>query len=144
MKGFRTSERRAAGGGPVFLLALLLAARGSLLAGAVLDRIAALVDQQVITVSEVSQMLEIRFFPRTAGQNDDDYRHFILDSLIAQALRSRDAERFGAEDIPKASIEARLLDIQKRSAPPTEFTAPPQRAALTPDDVTAAVMPQHH
>ena len=116
MKGFRTSERRAASGGWAVLLTVLLAARGSLLAGAVVDRIAALVDQQVITLSEVSQMAEIRFFPHQAAQNDDDYRHSILESLIAQALRYRDVERFGAEDIPKDSIESRLLDIQKRFA----------------------------
>jgi hypothetical protein len=131
MKGFRS-----------LLLALLLAACGSLLAGAVVDRIAALVDQQVITVSEVSQMSEVRFFPRPAGQNDDDYRRSILESLIAQALRYRDVERFGAEDIPKDSIEARLLEIQKRFASPAEFTAAIQRAELTLDEVRALLKRQ--
>jgi len=101
----------------------------------VVDRIAALVDQQVITVSEVSQMSDIQFFPRPAGQNDDDYRHSILDSLISQALRYRDVERFGAEDIPKDSIEARLLEMQKRFASPAEFTAAMQHAELTLDEV---------
>jgi hypothetical protein len=142
MKGFRTSERRAAGGERMLLLALLLAARSSQLAGAVVDRIAALVDQQVITVSEVSQMSDIRFFPRPAGQNDDDYRHSILESLIAQALRYRDVERFGAEDIPKDSIESRLLEIQKRFASPAEFTATMQRAELTLDEVRTLVKRQ--
>jgi len=131
MKGFRTLS-----------LALLLAARGSLLAGAVVDRIAALIDQQVITVSEVSQMSEIRFFPGPAGQNDDDYRHSILDSLISQALRYRDVERFGAEDIPKDSIESRLLEIQKRFASPAEFTAAIQRTELTLDEVRTLVKRQ--
>jgi hypothetical protein len=131
MKGFRT-----------LLLAILLAARGSLLATAVVDRIAALVDQQVITLSEVSQMSDIRFFPRPAGQNDDDYRHSILDSLISQALRYRDVERFGAEDIPKDSIEARLLEIQKRFASPADFTAAMQHAELTLDEVRTLVKRQ--
>jgi hypothetical protein len=131
MKGFRS-----------LLLALLLAANSSLLAGAVVDRIAALVDQQVITVSEVSQMSEIRFFARPAGQNDDDYRRSILDSLISQALRYRDVERFGAEDIPKDSIEARLLEIQKRFASPAEFTAAIQHAELTLDEVRTLVKRQ--
>jgi hypothetical protein len=131
MKGFRS-----------LLLALLLAACSSLLAGAVVDRIAALVDQQVITVSEVSQMSEVRFFARPAGQNDDDDRRSILESLIAQALRYRDVERFGAEDIPKDSIEARLLEIQKRFASPAEFTAAIQRAELTLDEVRALLKRQ--
>ena len=124
------------------LLVFMLAASDQRLAAGVVDRIAALVDQQVITVSEVSQMSDIRFFPRAAGQNDDDYRHSILDSLISQALRYRDVERFGAEDIPKDSIEARLLEIQKRFASPAEFTAAIQRAELTLDEVRTLVKRQ--
>src|SRR5438128_4918416 len=123
MKRFRNGERRAASGERAVWMAFLLAACCSLLAGAVVDRIAALVDQQVITVSEVSQMAEIRFFPRKAGQSDDDYRHDILESLIAQALRFRDVERFGAEDIPKDSIEARFLEIQQRFPTAADFLA---------------------
>ena len=142
MKGFRMSAGRGSRVARRAFLVLLLATSDQRLAAAVVDRIAALVDQQVITVSEVSQMWEIRFFPRTAGQNDDDYRHFILDSLISQALRYRDVERFGAEDIPKDSIEARLLDIQKRFASPAEFTAATQRAELTLDEVRALVKRQ--
>src|SRR6266851_5209600 len=87
------------------------------LGAATIDRIAAIVDRQVLTVSEISQMVEIHFFPRTAAWSEDDYRKNILDSLIAQALRFRDVERFGAEDVSKDSIEARLLQIQERFAP---------------------------
>ena len=102
-----------------------------------LDRIAAIVDRQVLTVSEVGQMAEIRFFPRTAGQSDDDYRHSVLEALIAQALRFRDVERFGAQDIPKDSIEARLREIAARFATPADFNAAVTRAELTPDEVRA-------
>jgi peptidyl-prolyl cis-trans isomerase SurA len=141
MKGFRTSGSRW-WGGRLLLLFLLATPDLRPLRAALVDRIAALVDQQVITLSEVSQLAEIRFFPHQAGQNEDDYRHSILESLIAQALRYRDVERFGAEDIPKDSIEARLLDIQKRFASPAEFTAAMQRAELTLDEVRALVKRQ--
>src|SRR5439155_976161 len=80
---------------------------------ATIDRIAAVVDRQVLTVSEVTQMVELRFFPR-AARSDDDYRHDVLEALIAQALRYRDVERFGAAAIPKDSIEARLHEIAAR------------------------------
>lgn len=110
--------------------------------GATIDRIAAIVDRQVLTVSEISQMVEIRFFPRTTGWSDDDYRKNILDSLIAQALRFRDVERFGAEDVSKDSIEARLLQIQQRFASPAEFTSALQRAELTLDEVRALIKRQ--
>ncbi|MCU1348645.1 MAG: Chaperone SurA [Acidobacteria bacterium] len=109
---------------------------------AVVDRIAAVVDRQVITVSEVSQLVQIRFFPRTADQSEDDYRRQVLDNLIAQALRYRDVERFGAEDIPKDSIEARLQEIAKRFASQPELEAAVARAELTMDEVRALVKRQ--
>src|SRR5690348_89658 len=109
-------------------LALLLLA---LPASAVtVDRVAARIDQQVLTVSEIDQMRDIRFFPT------QDPRE-ILDALIAQALRFRDVERFGAQDIPKDSIETRLQEITKRFATPAEFTDAVARAELSMDEVRA-------
>jgi hypothetical protein len=106
------------------------------------DRIAAVIDRQVLTVSEVNQMAELRFFPRVAGRSDDDYRHDILEALIAQALRFRDVERFGAQDIPKDSIESRLVEIQHRFASPAELDAALARAELTPDELRALIKRQ--
>ena len=103
-----------------------------------IDRIAAVVDRQVITVSEVSQMVELKVFPRT-GASTDDERHDALEALIAQALRYRDVERFGAQDIPKDSIESRVQDIVKRFASPASFDAALQHAELTPEEFRAIV-----
>ena len=77
-------------------------------------------------------MREIRFFPTNDPQQ-------ILEALIAQALRFRDVERFGAQDIPKDSIETRMQEIQRRFASPAEFTAAVQHAELTLDEVRALV-----
>jgi hypothetical protein len=123
----------------LWLISLLAAAP---LAAATIDRIAAVVDRQVLTVSEINQMVEIRFFPRPAKSSDDDYRRDVLEDLIAQALRFRDVERFGAAEVPKDSIEARLREIQARFASPAEFDAAVQRAELTPDEVRALVKRQ--
>jgi len=100
------------------------------------DRIAAVVDRQVLTVSEIGQMVEIRFFPRLAA-DEDGHRREVLDALIAQALRYRDVERFGAQDIPADTIEARLLEIRRRFASDAEFGAALTRAELTLDEVRA-------
>lgn len=105
------------------------------------DRIAATVDRQVLTVSEITQMVEIRFFARTA-ETDEDHRRDVLDALIAQALRFRDVERFGAQDISADVIEARLLDIQRRFPSETEFLSAVARAELTLDEVRALVKRQ--
>jgi len=122
----------------LFLLLALAVASSAV----TIDRVAAVVDRQVITVSEVSQMADTRFFARTSGQSDDDYRHMILEDLIAQALRYRDVERFGAQDISKDQIEARLQEIEKRFASPEEFTAALAHAELTLDEFRALVKRQ--
>lgn len=121
------------------LLALLLLALPA--AAVTVDRIAAVIDQQVLTVSEVSQMVEIRFFPRTS-ETEDDHRHDVLDALIAQALRFRDVERFGAQDISLDAIEARLVEIRGRFANEAEFLAALRRAELSLEEVQALVKRQ--
>jgi hypothetical protein len=123
----------------LFLTAILLAAPAY---AVTVDRIAAVIDRQVLTVSEVNQMAEVRFFLRVAGRSEDDYRHDILEALIAQALRYRDVERFGAQDIPKDSIEARLVEIQHRFGSPAELDAAIVRAELTPDELRALIKRQ--
>ena len=110
-------------------------------AAVTVDRIAAVVDGQVLTVSEITQMVEIRFFPRLST-SEEDHRREVLDALIAQALRFRDVERFGAQDITGDAIEARVLEIQRRFASEAEFTAALTRAELTADEVRALVKRQ--
>lgn len=105
------------------------------------DRVAAVVDRQVLTVSEISQMAEIRFFPRLAP-SEDDHRREILDALIAQALRLRDVERFGAQDIAADAIEARLQEIITRFPSPSDFEAALTRAELTLDEVRVLIKRQ--
>lgn len=110
-------------------------------AAVTVDRIAAVIDRQVLTVSEISQMVEIRFFPRRA-QSEDEHRREVLDALIAQALRFRDVERFGAQDIPADTIEARIEEMERRAGSETEFVAAVARAELTLDEVRALVKRQ--
>lgn len=105
------------------------------------DRIAATVDRQVLTVSEITQMVDIRFFARTT-QDEEDHRRNVLDALIAQALRYRDVERFSPQDIPADTIEARLLEIQRRFPSEGEFAAAVAQAELSLDEVRALVKRQ--
>lgn len=100
------------------------------------DRIAAVVDRQVITVSEIAQLVDIRFFPRLAA-NEDEHRREVLEALIAQALRYRDVERFGAQEIPPDTIEARVMEIRNRFPSEADFDAALARAELTPEEVRA-------
>jgi peptidyl-prolyl cis-trans isomerase SurA len=126
----------------VFARIVLILLSVAAVQAATVDRIAAIIDRQVVTVSEISQLAAIRLIPRQAGQSDDNYRREILDVLIAQALRYRDVERFGAPDVTKDSIEARLLDMQRRFASPAELDAAIARSELTLDEVRALVKRQ--
>lgn len=108
---------------------------------AVIDRIAAIVDRQTLTVSEVTQIVDLRLFARRAVA-EDEHRREVLDALIAQALRFRDVERFGAQDISKDSIEARLQEMRNRFNSPAEFNAALVRTELSLDEVRALVKRQ--
>ncbi|SRR5581483_1785990 len=110
--------------------------------GGTIDRIAAVIDRQVITLSEVNQMVALRFFARAANRDESEYRHDVLEALIAQALRYRDVERFGAQDIPKDSIEARFNEMAARFPSPAAFAATMSSVELTPDEVRALVKRQ--
>lgn len=121
------------------LIALLLTAPAF---AVTVDRIAAVIDQQVLTVSEVNQLAQIHFFPRVTGRSEDDDRHDILEALIAQTLRYRDVERFGAQDIPKDSIESRLVEIRRRFASASELDAALARAELTLDELRTLIKRQ--
>jgi peptidyl-prolyl cis-trans isomerase SurA len=124
-----------------FVLAGLLPAPATLQA-ATIDRIAAVVQSDVITVSEVDQMVSLRILPRTTGQSDDDYRKDVLDALISQALRYRDVERFGSEDIPRDTIEARTRQIVQRFPSEADFSAALAASQLTLDEFRAIVKRQ--
>ena len=62
--------------------------------------------------------------------------------MVAQSLRFRDVERFGAEDIPKDAIEARLLEVRRRFPADADFEATLKRIQLTLDEVRALIKRQ--
>lgn len=129
----RRLQSRLAGS---FVALLLLTALPA--PAATVDRLAAIVDRQALTVSEISQLVEIRFFPRREAELDD-HRREVLDALIAQALRYRDVERFGPQEISRDASEARLHEIRQRFATEDEFTAALARTELSLDEVRALV-----
>jgi parvulin-like peptidyl-prolyl isomerase len=135
------SGSRAARIASIAVLALIIAAAAAT-AQKTIDRVAAVVDRQVITLSEIDQMVAIHFFPRRTSASDDDYRHDVLEALIAQTLRLRDVQRFGAQDVPKDSIEARLQEMEKRFASEAESMTALRSAELSLDDVRALVKRQ--
>ena len=80
----------------------------------IIDRIAAIVDDEAITTSEIDQLAMVRFFERGAGEDEEEYRRRILANAIAQMLRYRDVLRFGAIEVTSAEVDARIEQIRRR------------------------------
>jgi len=108
----------------------------------IIDRVAAVVDQEVITLTEVEQLVALQVLARLPGEGESDYRRRILETMIAQALRARDVERFGAEDVPKDSIEARLVEITRRLGGEPDREAVLRQTELSLDELRGIVKRQ--
>jgi len=124
----------------ILLAFLLLVASSS--RGEILDRVAAIIEGEVLTLSEVDQVAALRLIPGLRGDSEADYRRRVVDAMIAQSLRFRDVERFGAIDISPDAIEARLREVMARFASPQEFDAALVRTELTLDEVRALIKRQ--
>jgi len=81
---------------------------GSTARAEIIDRIAAVVEGQVVTTGDVERLIRADLVPRRAGEEDTDYRRRVLDTAINFLLRRRDAERFGLKDVRPADIDARI------------------------------------
>lgn len=124
---------------PLVALVLLLVPAARAI---VIDRIAAIVDRDVIALSSVNQVVNLRLYERNAGESEDDYRRRVLDAMIAQSLRFRDVQRFGAEDVSKDAIESRLRQVVERFPSPAAFDATLRENELTLDEVRALIKRQ--
>jgi hypothetical protein len=123
--------------------ALVIFSLGSIPAGAaIIDRIAATVDREVITLSEVSQIIEVRLIARVGGETEEAYRKRVLDSMISQDLRYRDVARFGAEDVAKDAIESRFLELQRRFPSSADYQQALVRSELTEEELKAFIKRQ--
>lgn len=108
----------------------------------IIDRVAAVLEKEVITLSEIDQLVRLRFIERQTGESEDRYRRRVLESIIAQALRYRDVLRFGAQDVSKDAIEARLLEIRRRYPSDAEFEVALEETELTLDEVRVLIKRQ--
>lgn len=137
------SQKPEAGKGWFFCLLAsgfwLCAAEGR---AVVIDRIAAVVEQDVITLSEIDQLVKLRFFERNTGESEDAYRRRVLETMIAQALRFKDVQRFGGVEVSKDAVEARLLEIQRRFPSPAAFEEALRQTELTLDEARALITRQ--
>jgi len=122
---------------------LALAGLAALAAAAVVDRIAATVNDVAIPESEVRKAMVVAGLPREPGESNEAYRARVLDALVDQHLQYEDAQRFGPAPPDAAEIEAAMAKLSERlraegKDPQAEFT----RAGLTREEVRASIQRQ--
>lgn len=107
--------------------------------GVIIDRIAATVDGQPITTSEIDQFAIVRIIERFEGEEEDEYRRRILDYMIAQVLRARDVNRFGSAEVSTDNIANEIAEIRSRFASPEGLEAALAEAEMTMPQLEAVV-----
>ncbi len=77
----------------------------------VIDRIAAIVDGRVITLSEVERWSALGVIPQTADEDSTQYQKRLLDLIINMILQRRDVERFGVQAVSDDALQAKVDKI---------------------------------
>ncbi len=132
--GYDPCMRRAARG---LLLSLSIVLP---LAGEIVDRIAATVDDVAIPESAVRRAMVVSALSPEPGESRESFRARVLDALIDQRLQYEEALRFGPSPPDAAEVEAALTRLRERlrsegKDPAAEFAA----AGMTPEEVRASI-----
>jgi hypothetical protein len=119
------------------LIALAAAAPAT---AALLDWVAASVNDVAIPESVVRRAMVLSGLPRASGETDAAFRGRVLEALIDQQLQYEEALRFGPEPPDAREIEEAMKKVSDRlreegKEPAREFAA----AGMTSDDVRASV-----
>jgi hypothetical protein len=82
--------------------------------GVVLDRIAAVVGDELILESELKKLTGVGYLPRVAGESDAAYRDRVLESRIVEVLRERQLRKTGGIEPKREEVEARVAVLETR------------------------------
>jgi hypothetical protein len=80
------------------------------------DRIAAVVGDDIILESEVRKLVAVRYLERKAGETDSAYRDGVLDQRIVDLLREKQLRRSSGFDPKAEEVEARVAALEERLA----------------------------
>lgn len=103
----------------------------------VLDRIAAVVGDDIVLESEIERQVLVELEPRLPGEDDEKYRDRVLNIRIDELVREKKLRTTGGVDPDPREIEARLQELEKRldRAGQEPLDARLIRAGATRDDV---------
>ena len=79
-----------------------------------LDRIAAVVGDEIVLEGEVSRLAAIGFLPRRAGESELAYRDRLLDLRVVELLRERELRLLTGLEPDPAEVSAKLDEVAAR------------------------------
>ena len=121
---------------PCFLIALLLT--GTSARAELVDRIVAIIDRDVVTLSEAEQASEIA---RARGA-DDTRLVDIVERLIESRLVEREVERFTGEPVPSELVDRAFEEVRAGSPSDSDFQKMLARSGLSDDGLRAILRQQ--
>lgn len=80
----------------------------------VLDRIAAVVGDDLILESEIRKLAGVGYLPREAGESGAAYADRILQARIVEVLRERQLRKAGGLEPKREEVEARVAALEAR------------------------------
>ena len=81
-----------------------------------MDRIAAVVGDDIILDSEIRKLAAVGYLERKAGESDAAYRDRTLDQRIVDLLREKQLRRSSGFDPKPEEVEARVAALEERLA----------------------------
>jgi peptidyl-prolyl cis-trans isomerase SurA len=80
------------------------------------DRVAAVVGDDIILESEIRKLVAVRYLERKAGESDTAYRDRALEQRIVDLLREKQLRRSSGFDPKPEEVEARVAALEERLA----------------------------
>jgi peptidyl-prolyl cis-trans isomerase SurA len=122
----------------LFALGLALSAGASIASAEIVDRIVAIIDREVVTLSEAEQSREI------AGARTGEAPPLaaIVERLIESRLVEREVERFTDVEVPSESIDAALREVRAGFPSESSFLAMLERSGLSEAELRGSLRRQ--
>jgi len=107
----------------------------------VLDRISAVVGDDLVLESEVRKLAGVGYLPREAGESDAAYRDRVLGARVVEVLRDRQLRKTGGIEPKREEVEARVAALEARVVKERGETVDAilARAGATRDDLSLFV-----
>lgn len=80
----------------------------------VMDRVAAVVGDDVVLESEIDRLVLVGVDPRLPGESDAAFRERVIERRITELLEERELHRFGGYEPAASEVEERLALLEKR------------------------------